>query len=1027
MATVNNVAPVLNDVMVTSPIDEAGTTTLSGTIIDPGSLDAFTLVITWGDGSVDTTINLPAGSTGFVADHDYADNGAYDITFTLADDDQTANGAAVVVVNNLDPVMTLDGALTADEGAAYAITFSAVDVPADTLVGWTIDWGDGSPVENLAGDAAGATHTFADDGLYTVVVTTADDDGGIATRQLVVAVENVDPTVSVGGDATVNEGSVYTLNLSAVDDPGDDMVLGWSIDWGDGATEPILGNPASVTHIYSDNGEYAIVALAMDDDGAYTAFGFVQVFNVAPTITADGPAQISEGSTYTLVLTADEPGDDIVSWLVDWGDGAADSATGVNVTLEHVFVDGPVTPVVTITASDEDLGVNVAQQAVTVNNVAPAVTLVGAADSNEGSQYTLEFSASDPGDDSTIWLIAWGDGSVEEFTGSAGLLTHIYADNGDFTIVATAVDDDGDSGMETLPVAVADVAPVITLVGDAAVNEGAPYILGFSSSDPGDDPVSLWTIDWGDGSEPEPFAAAGSAVHVFPDGDAIYTVTVSVDNGDGTFTRTMQVAATNVSPVVALSGVGEIDEAALYTVGIAIEDVGDDTVSAMLIDWGDGTAPEAIAPAAVTASHVYADNDDYTITLTVTDDDGQYVAQHTVAVIDVPPTLTLEGDALLDEGDALTITFSATDPGDDALTDWIVDWGDDTAPEPLAPDATEAIHTFVQNGEYTIMLTALDEDGAYTIELPIIVNNVAPTAVLTGDTFGVRGQIRSYNAVLGDVGLADALEVRWDFGDGTVFDFEPLEETDESAVNHIFAQSGIYTVAVTVRDSDGAETTATQTVQVDAIQFQRDPFDPMVWSLFVGGTPGNDSIVFKPNSGAVQVFFNGRSYGTYLVDGHVVAYGQSGNDALLVRGALPNPVVFFGGANRDTLYGGSADDVLVGGAWNDFIRGYGGNDLLIGSAGADRIEGGDGDDMMVAQASVYDDDLETLVDVMSLWNDPLTAIEDRALAISNVFNELTLIADERTDVLRSGNGLNWLLANDKDSILASDEDLIDLF
>ena len=52
---------------------EGGTTTLSGTITDPGTLDSFSLEIDWGDGNTETIV-YPAGTTGFSETHQYLDD-----------------------------------------------------------------------------------------------------------------------------------------------------------------------------------------------------------------------------------------------------------------------------------------------------------------------------------------------------------------------------------------------------------------------------------------------------------------------------------------------------------------------------------------------------------------------------------------------------------------------------------------------------------------------------------------------------------------------------------------------------------------------------------------------------------------------------------------------------------------------------------------------------------------------------------------------------------------------------------------
>lgn len=52
----------------------------------------------------------------------------------------------------------------------------------------------GSPGQPTTGSFSGS-HTYADDGDYTVMVTVIDDDGGSATNVFDVKVANVNPTI----------------------------------------------------------------------------------------------------------------------------------------------------------------------------------------------------------------------------------------------------------------------------------------------------------------------------------------------------------------------------------------------------------------------------------------------------------------------------------------------------------------------------------------------------------------------------------------------------------------------------------------------------------------------------------------------------------------------------------------------------------------------------------------------------------------------------------------------------------------
>src|SRR5207244_9318883 len=101
----------------------------------------------------------------------------------------------------------------------------------------------------------------------TVIITATDDDGATSTTSFQLTVNDVSPSASISGPAAIAEGSAYTLSLS-FSDPGVDPVQMWTINWGDGTTVNVAGNPPSATHVYADgpNG-YTIRASASNDDG----------------------------------------------------------------------------------------------------------------------------------------------------------------------------------------------------------------------------------------------------------------------------------------------------------------------------------------------------------------------------------------------------------------------------------------------------------------------------------------------------------------------------------------------------------------------------------------------------------------------------------------------------------------------------------------------------------------------------------------------------------------------------------------
>src|SRR5262249_3347657 len=132
----------------------------------------------------------------------------------------------------------------------------------------------------------------------------------------------------------------------------------------------------------------------------------------------------------------------------------------------------------------------------------------------EGSRLTLGLRFTDPGPDTvSSYSVNWGDGQVEtvQAQSASGLApSHVYRDNGLYTVVIFKVTDDEGTFAQlgSLAVKVTDVAPTITLSGDAQALQGRAYTLTLGAViDPGQDRVSGYTVQWGDGNE-DTFAGA---------------------------------------------------------------------------------------------------------------------------------------------------------------------------------------------------------------------------------------------------------------------------------------------------------------------------------------------------------------------------------------------------------------------------------------------------------------------------------------------------------------------------------------
>ncbi len=253
-------------------------------------------------------------------------------------------------------------------------------------------------------------------------------------------------------------------------------------------------------------------------------------------------------------------------------------------------------------------------------------------------------------------------------SGNPASATHTYADGTtNYTISATATDEDGTyAAANTVAVMVLNVAPTLAISGASSENEGSLYTLSLSSSDPGADTISSWTIDWGDGIEVVSGNPA-SATHTYVDGTTNYTISATATDEDGTYAaaNTVAVMVLNVAPTLAISGASSENEGSLYTLSLSSSDPGADTISSWTIDWGDGI--EVVSGNPASATHVYADGNvgsNYTITATATDEDGTHAAGNTVSVtvVNLPPTADAGGPYQTFDDTPITLTGTGADP-----------------------------------------------------------------------------------------------------------------------------------------------------------------------------------------------------------------------------------------------------------------------------------------------------------------------------------------------------------------------------
>jgi hypothetical protein len=235
--------------------------------------------------------------------------------------------------------------------------------------------------------------------------------------------------------------------------------------------------------------------------------------------------------------------------------------------------------------------------------------------------------------------------------------------------------------------------------------------------------------------------------YLAPDGPAgPTTVTITATDPEGlTATATFRLTISNVAPTVLIHGApasGRSPEGTTISLTSRVEDPGVlDAAAGFTYAWSvtkDG-APYGSGSAA-DFSFTPDDNGTYIVTLTATDKDGAIstAAKTTITVDDVPPTIAVSGAARVNAGQTYTLTLGPIrDPGRDAVTRYIVHWGDGSSD--TYTTGGDKTHVYTEGGvARDITIDLIDEDGTHLNRgTPLSVSvNAPPVLTLPAPAIG---------------------------------------------------------------------------------------------------------------------------------------------------------------------------------------------------------------------------------------------------------------------------------------------------
>ena len=829
--TISNAAPTAN---AGGPytVVQGSVVTLDGS----GSSDPDgTLVSYQWDCDINSGPGLSSVSTSPIFPCTYSAQGTYTARLQVTDDDSaTDTGDATVFVTNQPPVAEAGGPYTGSQGVAMPVFgFGSVDADGSiTLYEWDCT-NDGS-YDTSSTSPTGSTCLYPTLGVYTIGLRVTDDDAATATDTATATIGNQAPVAAPGGPYAALQGQAVAIDGSASADTDGALVdFAWDCDAGDGVSLSSTGTTPAFSCVYGSVGTYTVTLQVTDDDGAMnTVTTTVIVSNGAPVAVAGGPYLGVKNVVVNVDGSASSDADGtLVSYAWD-----CDTDGNIDVTLA-VPIAGCVygnigTYTATLVVTDNDGGTSTDTATVNIPAVDPVANAGGPYAGTQGVPIALDASGSSDSDGNIV-TYEWdceGDGIFEFMSFNANDVTCTYSVVGVYTLQLQVTDDDGLTDVAMTLVSLANVLPVADAGGPYTGTEASPVAVdGTGSGDADGTIVSYWWDCDTDGL-PEVILPTPSGAACTYAGSGSYTVTLTVTDNDGsTDSDSATVVVVSSPPLAVAGGPYSGDEGSLiFLDGSGSSDAGGNIA---LYQWdctSDGSY-EVSSSQPLGQACSYEDEGNYTVTLQVTDDDGDStIAVATIAVANVAPTLVgPAGPTTGDEGASMNWTVTATDPGVNDVLTYSWDFGDGES-----GGGTAVTHTYIQDGTYNVVVTVNDGDGgtdANTVQ--VVVGNLPPTlTVWTIPIASDEGQLLNFTAEATDPGALDVLSYSWDFGDGS------NGETGD-IVNYAFADDGTFTITLTVMDDGGLTDSVSTVINVANV-------DPTITSL-TGDLTGGEAQVLS--------------------------------------------------------------------------------------------------------------------------------------------------------------------------------------
>ncbi|MEZ5055977.1 MAG: PKD domain-containing protein [Saprospiraceae bacterium] len=587
--------------------------------------------------------------------------GTYDVVLTVSNsagnDIQTKTGLITV---GTEPVAQFTSNVNLAQVSFTNASNGAID--------YSWDFGDGNSSTEV-----NPVHTYAQDGTYTVTLTTTNACGTNVTTETITIVTPPSAGFMPNGTSGCAPYTVSYANSSS----SNAVSFNWTFEGGN----PMTSTDENPVVEYNSPGSYDVTLIVTNTAGSDTV-SFTEYINVSTTPTADFGTTINMSS---VDFSNSSTGADSYSW--DFGDGQ----TSTDENPSHTYaMDGTYT--VTLT-TENGCGTNTSTQNVEI--VTPPTAGFGAGSTvgcepfmvtfnNQSSANAATYQWSFPGGNPTT---STDENPVVEYAAAGTYTVELIASNAQFSDTVTFT-----NYITVNPIPTTNFTSMVDLANVDFTNLSAN--------------ADSYVWDFGDGNtstDPNPSHTYGM--------DGVYTVTLTATNDCGTTTYTQNIAIATAAPV-ALFDVNSQTGCAPFTVQFNNQSSANATSYQWSFPGGNPSSSTEENPVVV-----YDNPGTYDVSLTATNTVGDNTySQSSFITVGSAPSASF--DFNLTDASA---SFNNNSTGGTSYT-W--DFGDGTTSNMQDP----GVHVFPGNGDYTVTLTVENACGTETFSQVISINGSVSAA-----------------------------------------------------------------------------------------------------------------------------------------------------------------------------------------------------------------------------------------------------------------------------------------------------------